>query len=346
VDPNGSGLVDLTDLAGGPGAGQDPSVAPNGLVAFTVGAGTAAEIWTMRSDGSTPRRLTTDAFADRMPAVSPDGSRIVYVSDRGGPGGPDLWTVAADGSDPQPLLTETGDDLSPQFSADGNYVVLSTNASGNFDIAYVTTAGAPHANATSITSRSSLDQTTPSIQPDMVRLAYTQTTPAGASDIFTAYSDDGTDEFPLAVDPSQNERSPAFSPDSTEVVYATDAGLVRAAAGGSSASPLAVGPATGAADPDWAVGAPVDRAPPETSITKAPKSETERRNAKFRFQSNEPGSNFECRVDQRTFRSCESPLEYRRMSLGRHRFWVRAIDAAGNRDRSPASARFAIVEPG
>jgi Tol biopolymer transport system component len=346
VQPDGSGLVNLTDLAGGPGEGHDPSVAPNGLVAFTVGAGPGAEIWTMRSDGSAPRRLTTDGFADRMPALSPDGSRVVYVSDRGGPSGPDLWTVAADGPDPQPLLTAPGDDLSPQFSANGNYVVLSTNASGNFDIAYVTAAGAPHAATTSITVRSSLDETTPSIQPDMVRLAYTQTTPAGASDVFTAYSDDGTDEFPLAVDPAQHERSPAFSPDSTEVVYVTDAGLVRAAAGGSSPSPLAIAPAANAADPDWAVGAPIDRLPPETTITRAPKRKSERTKARLRFESTEPGSSFECSLDKRTYRSCESPLTYTRLKVGRHRFRVRAIDSAGNADPIPATARFTVAEPG
>jgi hypothetical protein len=128
-------------------------------------------------------------------------------------------------------------------------VVLSTNASGNCDIAYVTVA-APHAAATSITSRSALDQTAPSVQPDMVRLAYAQSDPAipGPSDIFTAYSDHGTDEFPLAVDPAQRERSPAFSPDATEIVYVTEAGLVIAAAG-ASPHPLAIEGVTGAADP-------------------------------------------------------------------------------------------------
>ena len=344
MNRDGSGLTNLTDVAGGPGEGHDPSVAPNGLVAFAVGSGPAAEIWTMGADGSSARRLTTDGFADQMPAVSPDGSRIAYVSDRGGPGGRDLWTISADGSDPQPLLTAAGDDLSPQFSADGNYVVLSTNASGNFDVAYVSVAGAPHAAATSITFRSSLDETTPSIQPDMVRLAYTQAAIPGPSDILTAYSDDGTDEFPLAVDPAEHERSPAFSPDGTEVVYATDAGLVVAAAGGSSPAPLATGEATAPADPDWAVGPAIDSVPPQTTITKSPKRTSERTTARFRFQSNEPGSTFECKLDKGAFGSCGPSKKYKRLTAKRHRFRVRAIDAGGNVDPSPAKARFEVVE--
>ena len=37
MNPDGSGLVNLTDLPGGPGEGHDPSVCAGGLVAFTVG---------------------------------------------------------------------------------------------------------------------------------------------------------------------------------------------------------------------------------------------------------------------------------------------------------------------
>src|SRR4029079_1077408 len=36
VEPDGSGLANLTGIPGGPGEGRDPSVAPNGLVAFVV----------------------------------------------------------------------------------------------------------------------------------------------------------------------------------------------------------------------------------------------------------------------------------------------------------------------
>jgi Tol biopolymer transport system component len=344
VNPDGSGLVNLTDLPGGPGEGHDPSVAPSGVVAFAVGTGAAAEIWTMGPDGSAPRQLTDDGFADRMPAFAPDGARIAFASDRAGTGGSDLWTIAADGSDPSPLLTGPGDDLWPQYSADGGHVVLATNASGNFDIAYVTVAGAPHAAATSITARSSLDETGPAIQPDRVRVAYTQSNPAspGPSDILTAYSNDGTDEFPLAVDPARSERSPAFSPDSTQVVYVADQGLVVAAAGGGAPRGLATGPAGSPADPDWAVGAAADRGPPQTTITKAPKPSSAKRRVRFRFRSSEPGSSFRCRLDAREAKPCTSPRRYQGLVDGRHRFRVTATDPAGNTDPSPARFRFRI----
>ena len=342
VNPDGSGLVNLTDLPGGAGEGHDPSVAPNGLVAFAVGTGAAGEIWAMTADGSAPRRLTNDGFADRMPAVSPDGTRIAFASDRSAGTGFDLWTMAADGSGASALLTAPGNDLWPQYSSDGRFVVLATDVSGNFDVAYVTVADAPNPTAISTTTRSSLDQTEPAIMPDMARLAYTQADPAnpGTSDVLTAYSNDGTDEYPLAVDPARSERSASFSPDTTRVVYVADGGLVTAAAGGLSPVPLPLSGATSPADPDWAVGPPLDRTPPQTTITKAPKPESGQTTARFRFESSESDSTFACRLDSSKFKPCESPLRYSDLKRGRHRFRVQTTDSAGNVDPSPAGVRF------
>jgi hypothetical protein len=331
INPDGSGLTDLT-------VGRDPSAAPNGPVAFTVGSGAASEIWAMNPDGSGAHRLTNDGFADQMPAFSPDASRIAWTTDRGGATGFDLWTMAADGSDPQPLLTAPGDDLWPQYSSNGQYVVLATNVSGNFDIAYVMTAGAPHKTATSTTTRSTLDQTEPSIMPDMARLAYTQ-----SDDIQTAYSLDGTDEYPLAVDPARDEHSASFAPDASMVVYVADAGLMVASAGGFNAAPLPTGQASSPSNPDWAVGPPADGTPPQTTISMGPRAESKHTTARFRFKSSEPGSTFSCRLDRGTFEPCTSPQRFRDLKPGRHRFAVDATDAAGNADPSPAAARFRVL---
>ena len=42
----------------------------------------AAEIYLMDGDGTNPRRLTENTFADGFPALSPDGKRIVFDSNR------------------------------------------------------------------------------------------------------------------------------------------------------------------------------------------------------------------------------------------------------------------------
>ena len=343
VAADGSGLVDLTDLPGGPGQGSDPSVSVGGTVAFVVGTGSGAEIWTMGADGSAPRRLTYNSTVDEMPAVSPDGTRIAFVTDRGA--GRDLWAISADGSGEAPLLTAAGDEEYPQYSPDGHYVVIASHVTGDLDIAYVPSSGGPFATATAITSHSDLEETAPALQPDQVRLGYTRydrSLPAAARqrDIFISYYD-GTDEYPVATDPAISEETPAYSPDGTRIAYATAAGLVVADAGGSNPAPLATPAASGATDPDWAV-AP-DSRPPSTTITRHPKRRVRKRSARFGFEAGEHGASFECRLDHHDYAACRSPRFRRRYLRGRHRFEVRAIDTAGNVDPTPAKARFRVL---
>ena len=58
---------------------------------------------------------------DMQPRFSPDGTRIVFTSDRGG--GDNLWTVNRDGSDFQEVTKETFRLLnSPTWSPDGEYI--------------------------------------------------------------------------------------------------------------------------------------------------------------------------------------------------------------------------------
>jgi len=82
-----------------------------------------------------------------------------------------------------------------------------------------------------------------------------------------------------------------------------------------------------------------DITPPETVISaKKIKGNT----AKFRFTSNEPGSTFQCKLDKRKFKPCSSPKRYKKLSDGKHKFKVRAVDAAGNVDATPSRKKFKI----
>jgi Ca2+-binding RTX toxin-like protein len=61
----------------------------------------------------------------------------------------------------------------------------------------------------------------------------------------------------------------------------------------------------------------------------------------FRFAATER-SRFECKLDRRPYRRCHSPVRSR-LRPGRHTFRVFAIDAAGNRDKTPALFRLRVV---
>jgi hypothetical protein len=89
-----------------------------------------------------------------------------------------------------------------------------------------------------------------------------------------------------------------------------------------------------------------DRARPQTFFKKRPggtiRTSGHRVRAVFEFGSNESGVDFLCRFDGGAFRICP-PRTARRFALGRHVLRVKARDAAGNTDRTPAVCRFRVV---
>ncbi|MBC2934455.1 PKD domain-containing protein [Nocardioides sp. zg-1228] len=81
---------------------------------------------------------------------------------------------------------------------------------------------------------------------------------------------------------------------------------------------------------------PGDTTPPDTTITSGPKGHGRGRAATFAFVSTEPGSRFECSLDGGAWAACSSPKTFTRLGQGEHELKVRATDAAGNTDASPA----------
>ncbi len=82
---------------------------------------------------------------------------------------------------------------------------------------------------------------------------------------------------------------------------------------------------------------------PQTTITKDAPKQTDKSKVKFKFVSDEAGSTFECKVDKKPFKPCQSPRTIKHLDEGKHKFKVRAVDAAGNVDASPAKDKFKVV---
>jgi len=89
-------------------------------------------------------------------------------------------------------------------------------------------------------------------------------------------------------------------------------------------------------------GAPADTTPPQTKIVKGPGGHLAQGVARFRFRSSEAGSRFVCRLDRRKAAPCKSSRRYVRLRPGPHLLRVWAIDAAGNKDPTPARRRFRV----
>lgn len=88
------------------------------------------DLYTVPRSGGRATRLTSGMAIDVQPVFSPDGRRILFVSDRSG--NENLWVVDADGSNLKPVTTERGDFhfADPEWSADGDYVLVRRNDSG------------------------------------------------------------------------------------------------------------------------------------------------------------------------------------------------------------------------
>jgi len=87
-------------------------------------------------------------------------------------------------------------------------------------------------------------------------------------------------------------------------------------------------------------------APPDTQITAGPNNITSG-DTKFTFKFTSIGGvapvlKFECKLDGANFAPCTSPVSYRNLANGLHSFQVRAIDAVGQVDASPASASWTV----
>jgi Tol biopolymer transport system component len=81
------------------------------------------DLFVIQPDGSGLRQLTDDDAKDRLPRWSPDGSSILFYSNRSGRYG--AWTIRPDGSGLEPLTVDTDEPLyNPLWSPDGKRIIF------------------------------------------------------------------------------------------------------------------------------------------------------------------------------------------------------------------------------
>jgi MYXO-CTERM domain-containing protein len=87
----------------------------------------------------------------------------------------------------------------------------------------------------------------------------------------------------------------------------------------------------------------IDTGVPDTTIVSGPSGNTESTSATFTFSSNEAGVTYECSLDGASYVPCSNPAIFADLAEGEHTLLVRARDAAGNVDPSPAMATWTVV---
>lgn len=106
TNPDGTQQVRLTTNPGSSDLPSDfwPSWSADGAkIVYTsdrIGGGNL-DVWTMNPDGTGQSRITTNPAGDLDPALSPDGTKVVFVRGLFSPSGPpvfDIYSVNIDGT--------------------------------------------------------------------------------------------------------------------------------------------------------------------------------------------------------------------------------------------------------
>lgn len=83
----------------------------------------------------------------------------------------------------------------------------------------------------------------------------------------------------------------------------------------------------------------VDTVAPNATITKKPAKRFYKKRVKFKFAVDEPGATLQCNLDGKGWKKCNAVWKFN-TKVGKHVMLVRAVDAAGNVDATPARYKY------
>lgn len=102
-------------------------------------------LWSVSPDGTGQRQITRGMFDEREPAVSHDGSRIAFSSDRGNPLGSDynIFVLDLRSGETRQLTHDPAEDSMPSWSADDRQVIFASTREDGHGVWAVDAAGGP-----------------------------------------------------------------------------------------------------------------------------------------------------------------------------------------------------------
>jgi len=222
------GVAGAAGLASSASAGYPGA---SGAIVFQSGyrGNNAIDIW-LRSASGKLTDLTNGAGANSDPAVSPDGTKIAFVSSRSG--SDQVYVMSITGGRATQLTHDTKNDETPSWSPDGKQIVYVDGRVGHDEIAVMNANGS---GAHLITHTDPLAYNEePQWSPDGTKIVFSSNRPQQA--IYTI-NPDGSGVTAIASTAVINTW-PHWSPDSSRIVFDNLNDLMLVGAGGGAVTQL------------------------------------------------------------------------------------------------------------
>lgn len=169
-----------------------------------------AEIYIMNADGSGETNLTRNRAEDLAPDLSPDGSQIVFISDRDG--NHEIYRMKTDGSNLVRLTKTSDKEAYPYWSPEGTKIIYCAFLEGNWDVFIMNADGSGQKRITNTLE----NEEWATLSPDSKRIAYA----TGSFPNYNIYTmnRDGSHPTPLVTLPNI-QAFPKWSRDGKSIAY-------------------------------------------------------------------------------------------------------------------------------
>jgi TolB protein len=195
--------------------GGEPNWARDGTIYYNNNDDENAEIGAVGSDGANFKLLTEAPDDEDAEAFwSPDGTRLLYQSDR--TGDDEIWVMQPDGSNRRNLTqAPRADDQFPAWSADGTKIAFTSDRGTAHNDQEIVVMSSDGSNQTAI-SDSPADDYEPAWSPDGTRIAFART--GGETSDVWVMNADGSNQIRLTTSPAWDEE-PSWSPDGSKILF-------------------------------------------------------------------------------------------------------------------------------
>lgn len=191
---------------------EDPDPVTPAKMVFSSNRDGDFEIYSIDPETGTTAKLTDNTSTDKHPALSADGKKIAFVSNRSGSWA--IYTMNSDGTGvSSPVAALNGAyDGHPSWNPDGSAIVYDNN----YNI-YTVNSDGTGLNSLKVDPFENF--TEPEWSPDGEYIAYSSST--GSDDEISVMKSDGTAAV-VITDNSASDQSPSWSSDGTSIAFTTD----------------------------------------------------------------------------------------------------------------------------